>query len=496
MNLDDDLTTEEILPFDFLFYDQNFSSVYVSANGWLSFTNDDPYDWNNVNYPLMSPSYGYSIAVFWDDLKPMDNITVKSFNNCWIVTWTDVSTYNDYYVGTFQILLFSSGEIKMQYQNINYTDGGYTTGINLGDGELGMMYKLITNTTTELALIYAIDFDKQPLQPTITSNSASPTIYNRIELEWEPSAFADNYSLYRTSVNIDIVDDLELFTPIYSGLQIEFQDHVSVSGIYYYIIIAENTFGKSIITTESLEIEVDLTLSSQFIIILLSANYVTEQITVNWNPIINAQNYTIYVDDVIIDVNNPSVADYVTTNNTFVYDYYVNKTYYFALFASNIHGDSPLSSCWSVNISSNSNEEENLPPLISHPADIRIALNNLPYVLSWTVSDNTSIDMIYEIYINGTLNVTGTWINNNPIQYTITSLNVGTYEIEIRVFDGENPSVNDTVTVEIYDGSSNNPDNGTDPKGSDLPLIIGISGGIVILGGTGFMFIKKKVKKK
>ncbi|MHA1520739.1 MAG: hypothetical protein ACTSRK_11205, partial [Promethearchaeota archaeon] len=85
----DDTSHALNLPFIFDFYDESFDTVYISSNGWMSFTDTSPTSFSDVPFPSTSPEY--AIAVFWDDLNAQDNIYV------WETTNFVVIEYHDYY---------------------------------------------------------------------------------------------------------------------------------------------------------------------------------------------------------------------------------------------------------------------------------------------------------------------------------------------------------------------------------------------------------------
>ena len=68
--LGDDDSEAIALPFSFTFYDQTFSTIYLCSNGFFSFTDTNPYQWTNIDFPSGDPSHYYMIAPFWDDLNP------------------------------------------------------------------------------------------------------------------------------------------------------------------------------------------------------------------------------------------------------------------------------------------------------------------------------------------------------------------------------------------------------------------------------------------
>jgi len=132
--LGDDDYAAITLPFGFTFYNDTFSTVYVSSNGWLSFVNPAPFQYNNIPFPTGLLEYRYMIAPFWDDLDPSNggNIYVQSFGTYWVVEWANIWHYSNNLVGSFEIVLYETGEIVFNYDYIDYTTEAYTCGLNLG----------------------------------------------------------------------------------------------------------------------------------------------------------------------------------------------------------------------------------------------------------------------------------------------------------------------------------------------------------------------------
>ncbi|NHJ14856.1 MAG: hypothetical protein EAX95_14340 [Candidatus Thorarchaeota archaeon] len=131
----DDVYTTVVLPFVFSFYDSTFDRVYVSSNGWFSFTKSDPWQYWPEPFPSDNPDFTYAFALFMADLRAESNIYA------WTTSERAVIQYNNYRylsgntVGTFQVALFLDGHIEFNYLDIN-TGSGYTVGLNYGDGVL------------------------------------------------------------------------------------------------------------------------------------------------------------------------------------------------------------------------------------------------------------------------------------------------------------------------------------------------------------------------
>jgi len=158
------------LPFEFPFYDETFSTVYISSNGWLSFVNPTPSSYSNIPFPLSIPDYHYMIAPFWDDLLTTGytgHVNVKSYPTLWVIEYEDMlHASNGATVGRFEVVLYKTGEIVFNYDYLDYTEGGYTCGLNFGGNPYYYnSYKGLTNLTDDFSIlftppIFSEDFDK------------------------------------------------------------------------------------------------------------------------------------------------------------------------------------------------------------------------------------------------------------------------------------------------------------------------------------------------
>ncbi|MHA1611586.1 MAG: CARDB domain-containing protein, partial [Promethearchaeota archaeon] len=125
----DDTYYELNLPFIFDFYDESFDTVYISSNGWMSFTDTSPTTYSNPSFPIMD--YEYAIAVFWDDLIAQDNVYIWETDEFVVIEFHDYNHLSSELAGTFEVILFATGEILFQYQYM-YSDSGATVGLNYG----------------------------------------------------------------------------------------------------------------------------------------------------------------------------------------------------------------------------------------------------------------------------------------------------------------------------------------------------------------------------
>ncbi len=247
--LDDEYSTQ-YLPFDFPFYNETFSSVYLSSNGHLSFTGPIPLSFSNVVFPSADPEDRYLIALFWDDLDPTEggNIYVKNFSTYWVVEWSDIFHYNVELVGSFEVILFQDGSIIFNYDYISYHDG-YTCGLNLG---LNPSYFSSYQNLNDSVDNFSLFFENLLINtPSLFSGSVSPTIgYNSTtkfkfsvnyqDLLNDPPDYVDitinstTHSMYKQNSSDDNYMD---------GCWYEFETIFDEIGIYtYFFNCSDGTF--------------------------------------------------------------------------------------------------------------------------------------------------------------------------------------------------------------------------------------------------------------
>ena len=137
-NLDDVETID--LPFNFTFYGIEYDKISICTNGWISFGETDMRSFRNYTVP--GPG-GPSpiVAVFWDDLKTTNNGEIYTYydqqENIFIIEWSELKTFFNNSVETFQLILYDSGwqtptgddEMKIQFKEFNNTSiGDYPVG--------------------------------------------------------------------------------------------------------------------------------------------------------------------------------------------------------------------------------------------------------------------------------------------------------------------------------------------------------------------------------
>jgi hypothetical protein len=139
------------LPFAFTFGDQSYTSLTVSANGYLTFGGLGSVKDNFLIPNVVQPNN--FIAPFWDDLNPsagglMYQATFGAApDRAYVVEWQSVPRAgyaNDVSTLTFEVVLFEgSNDILIQYQTLNGggADGSSATiGVEYADGAAGQEY--------------------------------------------------------------------------------------------------------------------------------------------------------------------------------------------------------------------------------------------------------------------------------------------------------------------------------------------------------------------
>ena len=133
--------------FDFPFYGQNRDQLFINPNGWIGF-GDDSNAWDNTSIPSNSAPRS-AIFGFWDDLNPINNncnscsgeVLYHSNDDRMVVWFNDVAHWptnfeNSFY--DFQIVIFKTGEIKFNYNNMVGISNSATIGIQNDSGNSGL----------------------------------------------------------------------------------------------------------------------------------------------------------------------------------------------------------------------------------------------------------------------------------------------------------------------------------------------------------------------
>ncbi len=162
------------LGFNFNFYGNLKSQIYISSNGFLHFSPLTANAFANAAIPSSNLPNDI-IAPFWDDLDGSGQGTVhyKQEGNRFIVQFTNWQRYSKTGSLTFQAVLYSSGRIFFYYNNMNATLNSATIGIENSDGSVGLQVVYNAAYVTN-GLAVKISSDPEWL----SANVSSGTIYS------------------------------------------------------------------------------------------------------------------------------------------------------------------------------------------------------------------------------------------------------------------------------------------------------------------------------
>jgi len=151
------------LPFSFKYYENTYTTAYVSYNGWLTFASG-----SGCYYPSSLPNPGYpnNIVAPWarrfDDYSGAVRYSTggSAPNRYLAVEWENMGDTCGDAVFTFEAILYESGDVKFQYLDMDYSGGWCcaTTGIEDSVGLDGLLYARCSSIPGGEAVL----FDRPP----------------------------------------------------------------------------------------------------------------------------------------------------------------------------------------------------------------------------------------------------------------------------------------------------------------------------------------------
>lgn len=157
---DDVATSAFNIGFNFTFYGKNYSQLYFSTNGLITFDNPT-ISYNNVPIPNPNQPNNF-MAPYWDDLNVVNGtgntyykIDASSNPKRFVITWKDVYRLGSSNPLTFQAVLFSNGSFLFQYQNIsNIGIFDQTIGAENSDGSEGVQFNNNSYVSNQSAVMF------------------------------------------------------------------------------------------------------------------------------------------------------------------------------------------------------------------------------------------------------------------------------------------------------------------------------------------------------
>ncbi|MBN2828790.1 MAG: choice-of-anchor D domain-containing protein, partial [Candidatus Cloacimonetes bacterium] len=156
LTLSDDSYQQVTLPFTFNFYGNDYTSMFVNSNGFLSFGTGST-SYSDTTIPTTAVPNNM-ICPLWDDLKPAGttwgNVYTQTVSGNYVVQFEAVSHYNSSTPTdpvTFEVILYPNGNIKFQYETIG-TETDHHIGIENSDGTVGLQVAASGYATNGLAV--------------------------------------------------------------------------------------------------------------------------------------------------------------------------------------------------------------------------------------------------------------------------------------------------------------------------------------------------------
>lgn len=180
LNLGDDRTVQLDLGFEFPYWGQTFTSAWVSSNGFISFGTSSHLCCNGapIEQAPRNTIYG-----FWTDLISGGNPYYRRDNGSFLVGWYATNEYGTGIQETFELNLFSSGDIQFNFGSLGLQYHDATAGItgpNAGDN-IQLFYgrnpSTIAGTSWSLlgaAPVAQVDCNVTPLDPSCPPEMIAP----------------------------------------------------------------------------------------------------------------------------------------------------------------------------------------------------------------------------------------------------------------------------------------------------------------------------------
>ncbi len=237
-------------PFTFNFYNESFTSFYVCTNGFISFSYCN--DWETEPFP--TAQFPLMIAPLWDDLESSSPSNIYVLNltapNRVVVEWKDIDySSSGFLVGSFECILYESGEIIFNYDYLDFVSSYSSFGLNLGlDTRFFNQSINLNSATDDLALSFS--YAPNDFAPTLGDGRVSAISGNQATPFNFTVTYADSDnnapSFIRMIINgtpfqMQKIDSLD--TTYTDGCNYSVVTYLSAEGTYsYYFECSDNVY--------------------------------------------------------------------------------------------------------------------------------------------------------------------------------------------------------------------------------------------------------------
>ncbi len=167
IGIDDDVVGPITIGFNFKFYENIYSHVYISTNGLIGFSEGFAGSLAGANNLSIPFDYRYPqnfIAPFWDDLviggvyndgKVAYKNGTDAHGNFFVIEWYQVTKTNRSGTLTFEAILYENGDILFQYGSLSGDLDSASIGIEDAEGLDGLAYLVNSpGLSSNLAILF------------------------------------------------------------------------------------------------------------------------------------------------------------------------------------------------------------------------------------------------------------------------------------------------------------------------------------------------------
>ena len=240
---DDSMSGMKNIGFDFTFYDQTFSQVNISMNGFFTFQSNFsvPRVRNYRSETLPATSFNYSVFPMWSDLinrNGTQNPYIQTFGNTsdtdqyFVVGWYNAKEYSNQLQNTFEAILYEgTNEIEFRYDKIQIKTHDITIGIQGNNESVTYLRYEDNNNTTyietdDFSISTAIDESFSNLSSECLIDSSFSTLCDVYDLS---NNFEDDDFLY--GIDEDIIFGYDDDETLY-GYSFEEDEYIDTSAIF------------------------------------------------------------------------------------------------------------------------------------------------------------------------------------------------------------------------------------------------------------------------
>ncbi len=230
-----------------------------------------------------------------------------------------------------------------------------------------------------------------PQAPTLSPIFPSSSNSGIIELNWNDIPEATTYVLFR-GFNTNSFSEMRLIAETSHN---SYVDSVTLKGIYYYAIIASNSFGNSSLSNFE-AVDVTVPPSTPFLSHITPNPSTNGTIELNWNNVEGATTYYVLRDTTFTTAPHEWQSVFIVTGCSYTDRLYSDGTYYYSIIAGDTLINSSVSNCESVEVRIMT-PPDTLPPPQVTGVEVTFLLTANALNLTWTSSPASDLTE-YAIY--------------------------------------------------------------------------------------------------